>query len=268
MTTHSQSLDLNDVQREFPGWQIDPHEQLNSTNRHAAERAAQYRTPALIITEKQTAGRGRGKNSWISGQGALTFSLLIEPASYEIPAHEIQLLSLIAAAAVRQAILNVTEIRASDMQLKWPNDLYLQGRKVCGILLEQPAQKRTRLVVGIGLNVNNSKADMLADLQHSAISLSDSLGAQLDSIQLLIEIMRSFEAALQSAEKRSQLFPEMWQSCHLLDHTLVTLDRGESERAEDLVIGRCEGIDEDGALLLRDQYTTHRIYSGVIREWS
>ncbi|WP_339746969.1 biotin--[acetyl-CoA-carboxylase] ligase [uncultured Rubinisphaera sp.] len=268
MSSDSLPLNLNDVQREFPGWQIDPHEQLSSTNRHAVERAGQFRTPTLVITEKQTAGRGRGRNFWISGEGALTFSLLIEPVQYSIPANEIQLLSLMTAAVVRQAIINVTEIQASSLQLKWPNDLYLQGRKVCGILLEQPAEKRFLLVVGIGLNVNNSKAGMIAELQHTAISLSDILGAELDSIQLLIEIMRCFESALQSVENRTQLFPQMWQRCHLLDDTLVTLDRGESGKPEDLIIGRCEGIDEDGALLLRDQYTTHRIYSGVIRDWS
>ncbi len=194
--------------------------------------------------------------------------MLIEPAHYAIPDTEKPLLSLIAAAAVRQAILNATEIRASDLQLKWPNDLYLQTRKVCGILLEQPAEKRHLLVVGIGLNVNNSKTEMIGELQHSAISLSDALGAELDSIQLLIEIIRCFEAALMSSENRTLLFPRMWQRCHLLDHTLVSLDRGESGNPQNFIIGRCEGIDEDGALLIRDQFTTHRIYSGVIRDWS
>src|SRR5690349_2367368 len=111
---------------------IEQHEEIGSTNDRAMELAVErdLPVPALVIAERQIAGRGRGGNVWRSGAGALTFSLVIErPAG--LPRERMALLSLAAGLAAREAVVGAAP--GHDVKVKWPNDVYLDGRKVCGI---------------------------------------------------------------------------------------------------------------------------------------
>ncbi len=263
----SKALDLPRLRQNCPDWTIDIHAELDSTNRHARDEAARYQTPAVIVAESQTAGRGRGRNIWRSHAGSLTFSILIEPQQYGISATETPLLSLITAAVVRETVVSLQLTSSADYQLKWPNDLYLRNRKLSGILLEQTGSQPPRLVIGIGLNVNNSTAGMPDEIRESAVSLIDLAGSPLDRTAILSQLLLTMQRALEDEAFRQQMFPRMWQRDHLLDGQLVTIEAG-SGNDEQFLMGRCEGIDETGALILRDHLTTHRIVSGVVKQWT
>src|SRR6266478_5912911 len=99
--------------------------------------------PFLVLAERQTSGRGRGSNRWWSNDGALLFSLIIDAAEYGLPEARWPQLSITAGASVCEALTSF--VNAGIIRLKWPNDVWLNGRKTCGILVEVPAARRGRL---------------------------------------------------------------------------------------------------------------------------
>ena len=138
--------------------------QLDSTNAHALALAGDPAHDGLVIVaDEQTAGRGQHGRSWAcpSGSGVLMSVLLFPPPELRRPA----ILTAWAAVSVCEVIVQTTGLQA---QIKWPNDVLLQGRKVCGILIEQ-----TRgTVVGIGLNVNQDAGHFAAAGLPQASSLA------------------------------------------------------------------------------------------------
>jgi len=260
-------IDGPKVQSALPGWTVEVFETLDSTNRYLLGNSAEVSSPALIVAENQSAGKGRGANAWMASSGSLTFSLLVDPGAIGLVDADVPLLSLITAGIVRKACLTLSVLDPAQLQLKWPNDLYLNGRKLCGILLEQTTDGTRRLIVGIGLNANNSQMDMPPEIWETAIALCDAVGEPVDRTKLSIRIVTLFQHLMEDPELRRDYFPTMWQSAHLLDGLPLVVDRGRENRKEDLVSGICEGIDESGALLLRDESRQHRSVAGGVRSW-
>ena len=159
-----QPADLDRIQDESPVRVVQYYRQLPSTSDRALQlaRVDECETPLVVLAELQTAGRGRGSNRWWAGPGALTFSLVVDLENGQRAVGDTRI-SLATALAVRDALS--TFDRTACFQLKWPNDIYLQSRKIAGILLERPALYLNRLVVGIGVNVNNSLQGAPAALQ-------------------------------------------------------------------------------------------------------
>jgi len=149
--------------------------EMSSTSDRALQLAQDISlpTPMLVLTDRQTAGRGRGVNRWWSALGALTFTLIVDlPDS--ILARQRPQASLRSGLAVRQALAEFApHLR---WMLKWPNDLYLEGQKICGMLIESSASRPSRLLIGIGVNVNNSFANAPEALREIATSLVDCTG--------------------------------------------------------------------------------------------
>lgn len=143
---------------------------------------------ALAIAEEQTAGKGRRGRSWSSVKGdGLWMSLLLKP---EIPPYKAPVLTLVAGLAVCEAIEGATGLEAG---IKWPNDIVVEGRKVCGILTEMSAEIETvnYVVIGIGINVNQEAFD--ASLKEMAVSLRMLTGKPLDRMQLLSSFTAHFK---------------------------------------------------------------------------
>ena len=176
---------------------VDYHEEIESTNSRATQLAAAAsantvpddRSCVLVLTENQTAGRGRGANRWWSTRGALTFSVLIRPNAVDLPTDRWPQLSLTAGLAVCEAI----ESLLSDVTvgIKWPNDVYLSGRKVCGILVEagggQPGSGVIgNIVFGIGVNVHNSAENAPHELRDKVIALSDVATGTIRRVDVLV----------------------------------------------------------------------------------
>ena len=224
---------------------VEFHRELPSTNDRAIELIARGRlnAPFLILAERQTAGRGRGGNRWWSGPGALTFSLVLDAGALLLPAARRPQISLTAGLAVCQALDEA--LPSHKCRLKWPNDVYLDGRKVCGILVDVPPRKPDCLIVGIGINVNNSFDQVPAELRPLATSLADISGATLDPLDVLIRVLLQIERSLEMLVDDHKTLWSAWRSRCILQGRTIHLQSGPR-----LTIGVCRGIDSDGALLV------------------
>lgn len=141
---------------------VEYHDELTSTNDLALQLVSGQPLPLLVVAERQTGGRGRGGNKWWAAEGALTYSLVVDAAALRLEQRSWPRVSLTVALAISDTLDELLPNRA--VQLKWPNDVYLQGRKVCGILVETAPRFPGVLVLGIGVNVNNSLAAAPAEL--------------------------------------------------------------------------------------------------------
>lgn len=164
---------------------------LDSTNVRAAELAVQGAVEGtLVITERQSAGRGRMERVWESpAGGGLWFSLILHPAVQ--PAHGAQL-TLVAAVAIATALRETTGIACT---IKWPNDLLVAGKKLCGILSEMILDEDgiAYAIIGIGINVNLVKSDFSAEVAQAATSVYLETGRAWDKDVILREILTAFE---------------------------------------------------------------------------
>lgn len=238
-----------------------------STNTHAlrllgdAESSDGSTTlPMLIYAARQTAGRGRGANRWWSQSGSLTFSLVIDVASLGISPQQQSQVSLLTALSTASACEQVASI--PSIKVKWPNDVYLQGRKLAGILIEASAASPSVLVVGIGINVNTSLAKGLGEIRDEAISLADVAGSTVDPIELLRAFLLAFHSSLLQFAQDPNLLPSTWPArCLLSGKTISLATNGVSDE------GVCHGIDADGSLLLETEDGTKAVRSATITDW-
>ena len=228
---------------------------LRSTNDHAIALRARgdLFAPAIVLTSHQTAGRGRGSHTWWSGDGSLTVTFAI-PIEEGVAPHQ---LPLVAGVAVREA---VSEIIGSDnlVQLKWPNDLLADGRKLAGLLCER-AHKVD--LIGLGLNVNVARSQVPRPLRDRVTSLSQLTGRPLSMNDVLATISRHLHAAL--AFRREQSFAALlrrYDAHHALLHRRVKI----TVVAEPAVVGLCEGLDSMGRLLVRDGSKLHHVIAGHV----
>jgi len=239
--------------------QIDWHRELPSTNDRALELAVSenIETPLLVLTGCQTAGRGRGANRWWSSPGGLTFSLIVETPQRNLPADRWLKMSLTAGLAVCEVLQEL--LPEAKIGLKWPNDVLLDGRKVCGILVEVPVPRAGRLVLGIGINVNNSLSTAPPELRATATAIVDFAHRQHDLTDVLVRIVRQLAEGLRLLTIADANLSRRWQTFCLLQDCTVQLD-ADSGRT----VGICRGIDPEGALTLETETGTERFFSGVV----
>jgi BirA family biotin operon repressor/biotin-[acetyl-CoA-carboxylase] ligase len=190
---------------------------------------------SIVVADHQTHGRGRLGRSWYSQPGsALTFSLLMHP-----PPHHLARITLIGALAVSDALLEIGAMTS----LKWPNDVLLKGRKVCGILSEA-AWEGSRLlgaVLGIGINVSTNFDGL--PLAQSAISLSEVIG-RVDRVDLLKRLLARIDHYCQQIDSESLRLT--WR-----DRLSTLGQRVEIVQPNETLIGIAEDVDASGALLIR-----------------
>jgi len=219
-----------------------------STNDIAAQYAANKNNDGLVVlTEEQLKGRGRSGNRWISGKGdSVICSILLTncPISSE-------LLSLTIAVAAAQAIGKCVKGQA---QIKWPNDIILNNKKVAGILIESKKIKQnTAHIIGIGINCHQTKSDFPAQLQKTATSIDIETGAQIDRISLIKRLLTSIESSLETAENNSPDIIEDWQKLSTQLGQRVSLIYNKKRYC-----GNCIGIDPQKGLVLQ-------LYTGAVR---
>jgi BirA family transcriptional regulator, biotin operon repressor / biotin---[acetyl-CoA-carboxylase] ligase len=212
---------------------------LTSTNTYAADLAREGAAEGtLVTTDDQTAGRGRVGRVWKSRPNQnLALSLVLRP---DFPPYYLVMAS---ALAVADAIEEVAGLRT---EIKWPNDVLLDGRKVSGILIETSPGYA---ILGIGLNVNGSYADD-AELAARATTLADAAGQPLLREALAAALLRlldgHYAALKEQGESARRRVRAEWRA------RLVTLGRHVSiQQGETAFSGVAEDVDADGALLLR-----------------
>jgi BirA family biotin operon repressor/biotin-[acetyl-CoA-carboxylase] ligase len=242
---------------------VEIYETLGSTNDRAAmlARYPSNELPALIVARLQSAGKGRGPNKWWSANGALTFSVLLDSSMLGISTQDWPLLSLATAVAVCDAISS--ELPQAAPSLKWPNDVYIDGRKVCGILIESPggaAPIKNRLVIGVGINVNNSWRDAPHDIVHNGIALCDATGVNHDLQSVLMRTLKAMQDRYRQLGNGNPKLPQAWQRLSWLTGRRINVETNGSN-----ITGVCIGIDDTGALLVEKADGLQRVRSGSVR---
>lgn len=233
---------------------------IGSTNTTAMAAAAKGAPEgSVFLAEEQTAGRGRGSNSWQSPRSTGIYcSVILRPA---LPPSDVLVLSLAAGLAVQAAIQQIDSTVMAD--LKWPNDVLIGGKKVCGILAEMNAEAtRVRyIVVGIGINVN--QASFPKDLPATSLRLAT--GTEWSRVELAAALLKSldreYRALLEGIDAREAILRRFAASS--------SWTVGKSVRIEEngaAFSGVTEGLDSRGFLLVRNEKGVRTILSGTVRE--
>jgi BirA family biotin operon repressor/biotin-[acetyl-CoA-carboxylase] ligase len=221
------------------------------------------------VARLQTAGKGRGRNDWWAADGALTFSLLLDRATTGIQPDSWPQFSLTTAVAVCEGLASFLPLRggasspAAGLNVKWPNDVLLGGRKVCGILIESPsgaAPAKDRLIAGIGINVNNSWHAAPPHMGRSGTALCDVTGESHDLQAVIVRVLNALRNRVDQLRSGDAELIGAWQRFNGLAGRNVTV---ESDGR--WIGGRCHEIAQDGALVVNTPSGQQRFYSGSVR---
>jgi BirA family biotin operon repressor/biotin-[acetyl-CoA-carboxylase] ligase len=238
---------------------VEHHATLGSTQDRAHELARAgdaAKLPLLIVAEEQTLGRGRGVNRWWTGRGSLALSLLFDPADWDVSRNPLPERSLAVGVAIVDSV--APWLAEHRVGLHWPNDVFVAGKKIAGVLIDVLPDGRH--VVGIGLNVNNSLAEAPDDVRARAASLCELAGRPFDRTELLLTLLDRLQAAVRESAAAPEVFGQRFDELCLQAGQTLTVEAG-SQRTT----GICAGIAADGALLLDTPGGTRKIYSGVLR---
>jgi BirA family transcriptional regulator, biotin operon repressor / biotin---[acetyl-CoA-carboxylase] ligase len=220
------------------------YQTIGSTNDAALAWAAEGALDlSLIIAEEQTHGRGRSKRQWITNpESALAFSLVLHPVG--VDSVIIPLYSALGALAVTKAL----EMAGLHPQIKWPNDVLLNRKKVCGILAESvwSGEKVSGVVLGIGVNVKSGSVPPQETLLFPATCLESEVGHPMDRVSILRDILSmliKWRPVLGSED-----FIRAWEQRLAFQGEWVTV----SSEGKPVCSGRVTGLEEDGGLCLED----------------
>ena len=229
------------------GREIHFHPTLGSTQDRARELATTGAPPAVVVADLQTTGHGRGDRSWQAPAGqALLASWLLRPVPSE-PA----LFALLAGVALCRALAS---LGASGGGLKWPNDVWYDGRKIAGVLAHATADS---LVVGVGVNVSQAAGDFPVELADKATSLRES-GHVIDRLALFVRLSAELERVADPATRAAAL--DEWRSrAVMLGREVEVHGSGRPPFR-----GRADALAEDGALLVGTAYGQQRILAGEV----
>ena len=211
----------------------------------------------LFVADEQTAGRGRRGNQWWAGAGALTFSLVVDVGKRGLSAERWPLLPLATGLAARDAI--AAELPDASVLVKWPNDVYLNGRKAAGILVEQRRDRGGLLVIGVGINVNTEMDVAPEGLADSAISLSRVSGRTHHLEDLLTDFLFRMERRLRLVTNDAPRLLSELNDCSYLTGRRLRLDLEDRQ-----IWGRCRGIADNGGLLLATAEGTATFVGGTV----
>jgi BirA family transcriptional regulator, biotin operon repressor / biotin---[acetyl-CoA-carboxylase] ligase len=227
--------------------------EVESTNALAAE-LAQKGAPegTVVIAESQSGGKGRLGRTWISPKGNLYLSVILRP---NIAPHKAPLLTLMGAVAVAVAIRKHTALQAS---IKWPNDIFLAGKKAGGLLTEMSSEpdRIRHIVIGIGVDVNMAVDELPAQIRPSSTTIAAEKGEAIDRTALLQVLINELDHFLNS---EAAVLKE-WEELNVTTGKRVVVSGG-GETLE----GSAEGIDSEGRLILKlDDGTLRRVAAGDV----
>jgi len=233
---------------------------IGSTNAAAMEAAAAGAPEgSVFFAEEQIAGRGRGANTWHSARSSGIYgSVVLRPA---LPPSEVLIISLAAGLALHSAIHAIEP--KLDLDLKWPNDLLLDGKKLSGILTEMNAEATLvrHIVIGIGINVN--QASFPPELRDHATSLRLSTGTEWSRVELTATLLKSLDREYRNFVET----PEARQSILRRFEESSLSVRGREVRIEENggFEGTTAGLDARGFLQVRTAHGMRTVLSGTVR---
>jgi BirA family transcriptional regulator, biotin operon repressor / biotin---[acetyl-CoA-carboxylase] ligase len=215
-----------------------PFVTIDSTNTYALNQGSEG---LVVIADQQTAGRGRLGRSWHSIPGVgIWFTVCFDGL--------VQGLTFASALAVQEALAS-----RCPAKIKWPNDILLDGRKVCGILVEH---KNNRTAVGIGLNVHQTRVDFPEELREKAGSLESITGESWDRCEVLSDILIALDkkVRLLKQDKFTEILESWAKACEIVNRRIRT----------DTIEGIVKDIDEIGALIVQTDDGIERVLNGEI----
>lgn len=231
---------------------------IDSTNTKAQELAEKgYPSGTLVVADKQESGKGRRGRSWVSPSGTGIFmTLMIKP---DINPNNASMLTLVAALAVAKAITSVT---GEEALIKWPNDIVINGKKVCGILTEMNAQFDyiNHIVVGIGINVHNESFPEEISQMASSLMI-EAGGKRFHRAQIIAETMSYFEQYYDTFLKTQDL------SALVREYDELLVNRNKSVRVLDPkepFDGKAMGITPKGELIVDTWESRKLVSSGEV----
>lgn len=231
---------------------------IDSTNTKAQELAEKgYPSGTLVVADKQESGKGRRGRSWVSPSGTGIFmTLMIKP---DINPNNASMLTLVAALAVAKAITSVT---GEEALIKWPNDIVVNGKKVCGILTEMNAQFDyiNHIVVGIGINVHNESFPEKISQMASSLMI-EAGGKRFHRAQIIAETMSYFEQYYDTFLKTQDL------SALVREYDELLVNRNKSVRVLDPkepFDGKAMGITPKGELIVDTWESRKLVSSGEV----
>ncbi len=243
---------------DWAGCEVKYFDTLDSTN-ICAKRMAEEGAPngTLVIADKQTAGRGRRGRAWETPKGtAIAMTLLMRP---NLRPEKASMLTLVMGMAVTKA---VNELYDLNCQIKWPNDVVLEGKKICGILVEMSAEMNAihYLVIGCGINANMT--EFPEELKERGISLRMITGHEVDRAQIIqrsLEWLEKYYKKFEETNDMSGLMEEYNQMLVNIGSEVCVLDPCGEYR------GKALGINNAGELLVeKEDGTTENVYAGEV----
>ena len=242
------------------GKEMEYRPSVDSTNRLA--KALAYHGAAegtIVVAEEQTGGKGRLERKFFSPRGkGIWFSVILRP---NFLPHDAPKCTLMAAVAVAEAMARFN----MKAQIKWPNDIMFDGRKLVGILTEITGEiaKITYLVVGIGINVNISRDEFPEELQDVAASLSEICGEEISRVKLFRAVLEEFDKLYR--EINSSGFDnvlKIWRKYNITlgknVRVVSAIDDGET------FTGRAVDLNSDGALIVETDNGLRAVYAGDV----
>ncbi len=218
------------------------YDEVDSTNNAAKRIAKESDDGTVVISRIQKSGRGRLGRPWISPEGGIWLSIIIKP---KISLEHASRLTILAGIAVTKTMRNMDV----DAVIKWPNDVLINKKKVCGILTELNAEieQIDYVIVGIGINANNEIDDFTEDLRKNSTTLKQETGNPVNQVKLVQNILTEFEQ--QYIRFNTQPFSSILDEWIELSDTLgkhVTIMTPTR-----MISGKAIAITENGSLIVR-----------------
>jgi BirA family biotin operon repressor/biotin-[acetyl-CoA-carboxylase] ligase len=236
----------NVLNTSYIGKSIYYYDIIDSTNLKANELAkAGEGEGSIVLAEEQSSGKGRLGRKWLSKKGTnILLSVILRP---QLKPNEVFLITMLTSVSITNVIRNYLKLTA---EIKWPNDIYIKGKKVCGILTEFHAKKEyiDFIILGVGINVNFNTSPY-PEIKEIATSLSQEKRAKISRSKFLLYFLQELEKEYEKLkEKKSEEIREKWREySFIFGKTVVVESFGKISEGEAL------DIDAEGALIIRNK---------------
>lgn len=239
---------------DFVGRNFIYSDEVESTNSVLLNNKEFNQNGTVLLAEFQSKGRGRKDRVWISNAGQnLTFSILLKS---ELKDYKLNLINLGASIAVAQGIENLFQL---DAELKWPNDILVNKKKIAGILIESSSKgsKLNKVVIGIGINVNQPNFPGKFDIQPTSVRRE--FRELVNRERLLSEILNNFEDILSIIKSDPNKILNDWRNrCKMIGEKIRIVE------GDKIKVGIFDDIDENGILILKSGDKTEKIHFGDV----
>jgi len=237
------------------------HDQIDSTNRVAKELAKEGKPAGTVVQAgQQSAGRGQYGRVFSSPPGGLYFSLILQP---DLELEHLPLVTLATGLSCREVLQASFGL---DTRIKWPNDIYLDHKKIAGmlcesVLVDSPEIGSSTVVVGVGLNVNSAVSDFPSELQPIVTTLFAHLNTKIQLPSLLILLVETISANVEMLSRDPQAILAQWQRYDYLQGQEVVHTAGSTT-----IVGTGRGLSAHGYYRILDlQGVEHRVPGGQLR---